>query len=238
MLFAVEASIILTHSPKNVNNDKYIGVAGNDTHRDLYDLAFPAPPVGLLTGKFDRPTQTTALHPKPLLLSFDFTILAPPPSTGDNFTVYTTAPSKRMRALLSQQPGFVIDQTFVQNFTIQPRNSKPVDFTPVNGTVLLNAIVFIMSAGGIGPSISVSDFKGLWFNANSKLYPAETWGANFMKGPGACKNCTMENYINNCSYGKVHMSTDNSVVADLTGVSMPLSGLSESPPNLCRPLLF
>jgi hypothetical protein len=131
-----------------------------------------------------------------------------------------------MRALLSQQPGFVLDQTFVQNFTIQPRSSNPVDFTPVNGTVNLNSIVFIMSAGGIGPSISVSDFKGLWFNAHSNLYPKQTWGANFLYSPTGCLNCTMENYFNNCSYGKVKMSSDNSVIADLTGVSMPLAGLT------------
>lgn len=101
-----------------------------------------------------------------------------------------------MRALLSQQPGFSIDQTFVQNFTIQPRNSNPVDFTPVNGTVNLNAIVFLLSAGGIGPSISVSDFKGLWLNSYSTQYPKLTWGANFLQSPTGCLNCTMENYIN------------------------------------------
>ena len=101
-----------------------------------------------------------------------------------------------MRVLLSEKPGFVFDQTFVQNFTIQPRNSNPVDFTPVNGTVNLNAIVFILSAGGIGPSISVSDFKGLWLNQFSSLYPKQTWGANFLLSATGCLNCTMENYIN------------------------------------------
>lgn len=41
----------LSDTSPAVNLDKYLGIAGNDTYRDIYDLAFPTPPVGLLTGK-------------------------------------------------------------------------------------------------------------------------------------------------------------------------------------------